>query len=212
MSFCSSIVREGHTFHGTGVGGRGVFTLTDLGITYVYAGQIRDGYARGLGVVTRSCGKSFAEYGPDGKLDGRFVYVSSDANVLTGYILFERGVQKEKVWIHRPKAFEYNGEFGAAAAADPRVHALIARVAPVEALASAAAEEAEEAVASLPRRLAGLELMVTVLLARDRRPLGPTEGRPLGPTEGRQDVTGVAAALLTLPSGLLEMVGEAITR
>ena len=82
----------------------------------------------------------------------------------------------------------------------------------MEALASAAAEEAEEAVASLPRRLAGLELMVTVLLARDRRPLGPTEGRPLGPTEGRQDVTGVAAALLTLPSGLLEMVGEAITR
>jgi hypothetical protein len=220
MSLCSSIVREGHTFHGTGVCGRGVFKLTDFGITYVYAGQIRDGYACGLGVVTRSCGKAFAEYGPDGKLDGRFVYVSSEADGLTGYILFERGVPKERACIHRlinrPVEFEYNGEF--CAAEDPRVHALIARVAPVEALAAAEAYQAEEAVASLPRRLAGLELMVTVLLARDRRPLrplGPNEGRPLRPlgsTEGRQNVTGVAAALLALPSGLLEIVGEAITR
>ena len=200
MACCSSIVREGHTFNGTGVCGRGVFKLTDFGITYVYAGQIRDGYACGLGVLTRSCGKAFAEYGPDGKLDGRFVYVSSEADGLTGYILFERGVPKERACIHRlinrPVEFEYNGEFCAAAEADPRVHALIARVAPVEALAAAEAYQAEEAVASLPRRLAGLELMVTVLLARDRE---------------EQNVTGVAAALLTLPSGLLEMVGEAIT-
>jgi len=90
----SSIVRDGHTFHGTSACGRGVFQLTKLGITYVYAGQIRNNSACGLGVLTRSCGKAFAEYDPDGKIDGRFVYVSHDAKGpggLAGYILFEHG-------------------------------------------------------------------------------------------------------------------------
>jgi hypothetical protein len=192
----SSIVRDGHTFHGTSVCGRGVFQITKLGITYVYAGQIMNNSACGLGVLTRSCGKAFAEYDPYGKLDGRFVYVSRDANVpggLAGYILFEHGVPKERAWIHGTGERSYNGEF--CAPDDPRVHALIARVAPVEALAAAEAEKAEEAVADLPRRLAGLELMVTVLLARGRRQ--PT-------------VTGIVAELLTLQSGLLAMVCEAI--
>jgi len=192
----SSIVRDGQTFHGTNVCGRGVFQLTKLGITYVYAGQIRNNSACGLGVLTRSCGKAFAEYDPNGKIDGRFVYVSRDAKGpggLAGYILFEHGVPRERAWVHCHRELSYNGEF--CAPDDPRVHALIARVAPVEALAAAEAEKAEEAVAALPRRVAALELMATVLLARGRQQ--PT-------------VTGIAAELLTLQSGLLAMVCEAI--
>ena len=45
----SSIIREGDTFHGISVFGRGVFTDED-GRTY--AGQHSDGYACGLGVLT----------------------------------------------------------------------------------------------------------------------------------------------------------------
>jgi hypothetical protein len=74
--------------------------------------------------------------------------------------------------------------------------ALIAHVSPVEALANAAAQEAREVVANLPRCLAGLELMVTVLLARNRQTIA----------------AGLAAELLTLPSGLLAIICKAIVR
>ena len=72
---------------------------------------------------------------------------------------------------------------------------------PVEALASAVATEAEAAVANLPRVLAGRDVMVTVLLARNR--LRPTRSTV---------VAALAAELLTLPSGLLAMVCDAIER
>jgi hypothetical protein len=78
---------------------------------------------------------------------------------------------------------------------DPGVLALIAHVAPVEALASAAAKEAEEAVAALPRRVAALELMRTVMLARYREPTV---------------VSDLSAELLTLPSGVLAIVFAAM--
>ena len=67
----SSIIRDGHTFHGISVFGRGVFTNDEDG-RWTYAGQCKDGYACGLGVTTRSDGdKSYAEHGPDGQYDGR---------------------------------------------------------------------------------------------------------------------------------------------
>ena len=192
----SAIVRDGQTFHGTSVCGRGVFQITKLGSTYIYAGQIGSKSACGLGVLTSASGKAFAEYDPYGKLDGRFVYLSRDANVpgrLAGYILFEHGAPKERAWFHGTGELSYNGEF--CAPDDPRVHDLKARVVPVEALAAAEAEKAEEAVAELPRRLAGLQLMLTVLLARGRQ---------------QPAVSGIAAELLTLQSGLLAMVCDAI--
>ncbi len=199
----SSIVRDGHTFHGTSINGRGVFVLTEYdGEPYVYAGQINDGYACGLGVLTRCCAKVWAEYGPDGKIHGRHLYLSRATGGLAGYILFEHGVPKERAWVHQTGEIQYNGEF--CTPDDPRVPALIARVSSVVAPANAAATEAEEAVeavAKLPMRLAGLELMVTMLLARDRQARHP-------PTVA----AGVASELLTLPSGLLAMVCDAIVR
>jgi hypothetical protein len=50
----SSIIREGGTYHGISVFGRGVFTNDTYGWTY--AGQCKDGYACGLGVLTYSIG------------------------------------------------------------------------------------------------------------------------------------------------------------
>ena len=71
----SSIIREGDTFHGISVFGRGVFTDDadeHVNGTMIYAGQHRDGYACGLGVLTNSFGwKEYAEHGPDGECDGR---------------------------------------------------------------------------------------------------------------------------------------------
>jgi hypothetical protein len=196
-SAMSTIMRDGHTFHGVGVCGYGVFVCKGLFIeTCRYSGQIRDGHACGLGVLERDCGKCYAEYGPDGKIHGRYLYLSSEANGLAGYILFERGVPQDRAWVHHTSEGEYNGEY--CAPDDPRILALIARVAPVQASANAASTEAKEAVANLPRRLAGLELMVTVLLARNRQL----------PTIAAK----VAAELLTLQSGLLAMVCEAIMR
>ncbi len=72
----TSIIRGGDTFHGISVERRGVFK-DEWGSTY--AGQIRDGYACGLGVVTyiyRNGFKEYAEHGPDGELDGRWCYAS----------------------------------------------------------------------------------------------------------------------------------------
>ena len=106
----SSIIREGDTFHGISVFGRGVFTNDEHGDTY--AGQCRDGYARGLGVLTGSGGsKEYAEHGPDGKCDGRrlgrFVdFVDGD----TDYGLFERGEEKEYAYVIADGYCEYNYE------------------------------------------------------------------------------------------------------
>ena len=160
----------------------------------IYAGQCRDGHACVLGVLTYPKGlKVYAEHGPDGQYDGRCLFGWAFS---TYYRVYERGRQKEEavVYAHRGK---YNDEM--CAPNDPRLLALIAHVAPVEALASAAAKQAEEAVEALPRRLAGLELMITALLARYREST-VASGMKL------------ASGLLTLPSGLLAMVCEALVR
>jgi hypothetical protein len=123
----SSITWNGETFHGISVIGRGVFTNDKHGRTY--AGQCRDGYACGLGVLTWPGGhKDYAEYGPDGQFDGRNLSRSADGD--TWYFLFERG--KRKAWATRTPdgRCTYNGED--CAPEDPRLIALIAQVVPVE--------------------------------------------------------------------------------
>ena len=123
----SSIIRRGDTFHGISVFGRGVFN--DEYGRKTYAGQIRDGYACGLGVVTWSGGtKDYAEHGPDGQCDGRCLGRTSDR--ITYYYLFERGEPKDSVLVFADGDCEYNDV--ACAPDDPRVLALIAQVAPVE--------------------------------------------------------------------------------
>jgi hypothetical protein len=122
----SSIIRDGDTCHGISVESRGVFTDT-YGTTY--AGQIRIGYACGLGVVTLFSGnKVYAEYGPDGWFDGRCLYRHADG--FTDYILFERGKRKESANVWADGRCEYNRV--ACAPDDPRFLALIAQVGPVE--------------------------------------------------------------------------------
>jgi hypothetical protein len=125
----SSIIRVGDTFHGISVVGRGVFTTEDEDDSMTYAGQIRDGYACGLGVTTWSDGsKEYAEHGPDGWCDGRSVGRSAHGN--TDYYLFERGAQKEYALVSADGDCTYNDV--ACAPDDPRLLALIAQVAPVE--------------------------------------------------------------------------------
>jgi hypothetical protein len=129
----SSIIRRGDTYHGISVFGRGVFTYDEhdnYGRTY--AGQCKDGYACGLGVATYSGGsKEYAEHGPDGQFDGRWLYRSARyAYGGTNYGLFERGERKEYADVHANGDCYYNGE--ACAPDDPRLLALIAQVAPVE--------------------------------------------------------------------------------
>jgi hypothetical protein len=122
----SSIIRRGDTFHGIGVFGRGVFTDEN---GWTYAGQCRDGYACGLGVLTWSNGtKEYAEYGPDGKFDGRNLVRYADGH--TGYGLYERGKSKEHTLVYADGTCKYNSV--ACAPDDPRLLALIAHVAPVE--------------------------------------------------------------------------------
>ncbi len=122
----SSIIRDGDTFHGISVFGRGVFTDD----TYdTYAGQCKDGHACGLGVTTRSNGtKIYAEHGPDGQFDGRCLHRWADGD--TWYRLCERGKRKESTYVHADGTCMYNGV--ACAPDDPRLLALIAQVAPVE--------------------------------------------------------------------------------
>jgi hypothetical protein len=122
----SSIIRDGDTFHGISVFGRGVFTNDEYGCTY--AGQIRDGHACGLGVLTWPNGhKEYAEHGPDGQFDGRrFDRYAGN----TSYTLFERGKPKDYADVSANGTCEYNDE--ACAPDDPRLLALIAQVAPVE--------------------------------------------------------------------------------
>ena len=123
----SSIIRGGDTYHGISVFGRGVFTNDEHG--YTYAGQIRDGYACGLAVLTWSDGcKGYAEHGPDGKSDGRWLGRYADGD--TEYWLFERGEEKDFADLSADGRWRYN--YVACAPDDPRLLALIAQVAPVE--------------------------------------------------------------------------------
>jgi hypothetical protein len=124
----SSIIRDGWTFNGISVFGRGVFTNDERGVTY--AGQVsKDGYACGLGVATRSTGtKEYAEHGPDGRLDGRCLYRWADGT--TWYRLHERGKCKEYAYVNADGRCWYNHEV--CAPDDPRLLALMAQVAPVE--------------------------------------------------------------------------------
>ena len=127
----SSIIREGDTYHGIGVEGRGVFTNDKYGWTY--AGQIRDGYACGLGVLTfrngtRNGTKEYAEHGPDGQYAGRCLVRWTGGH--TDYRLYERGKRKEYVVVYAGGYCEYNRV--ACAPDDPRLLALIAQVGPVE--------------------------------------------------------------------------------
>ena len=124
----SSIIRDGDTFHGISVFGRGVFTNDKYG-GRTYAGQCKDGHACGLGVYMYSDGhKGYAECGPDGQCDGRYMYRSADGH--TVYFLYERGTQKDFADVSANGTCTYNWED--CAPDDPRVLALIAQVAPVE--------------------------------------------------------------------------------
>jgi hypothetical protein len=124
----SSIIRDGDTYRGISVDGRGVFTDDKWG-GRTYAGQHRDGHACGLGVLTYSDGtKVYAEHGPDGQYDGRHLWRHADGN--TVYCLFERGEQNEHADVYADGRCWYN--FEACAPDDPRLLALIAQVAPVE--------------------------------------------------------------------------------
>ena len=121
----SSIIRYGDTYHGISVFGRGIFTNHG----HTYAGQYRDGYACGLGVLMWPDGsKEYAEHGPDGYFDGRYLDRGIDGD--TDYTLYERGKQKEYVIVYADGTCNYNGV--ACAPDDPRLLALIAQVAPVE--------------------------------------------------------------------------------
>ena len=94
-----------------------------------YAGQCKDGYACGLGVLTYSSGtKTYAEYGPDGQFDGRCL--GCDAYGHTFYRLYECGKAKEFADVDADGRCPYNGV--ACAPDDPRLRSLIAQVAPVE--------------------------------------------------------------------------------
>jgi hypothetical protein len=124
----SSIMQNGDTFHGISVFGRGVFTHDTYG--WNYAGQCKDGHACGLGVLTDSFfgNKEYAEHGPDGQFDGRFL--GRNATGDTWYQLFERGRQKVYALVFADGLCQYN--FVACAPDDPRLLALIAQVDPVE--------------------------------------------------------------------------------
>jgi hypothetical protein len=125
----SSIIRKGETFQGISVFGRGVFTHDDKHGRLTYAGQHRDGYACGLGVVMRSDGrKEYAEHGPDGQYDGRYFGRYADGHIV--YNRFERGKQKANANLFADGSYGYN--FEDCAPDDPRLLALIAQVAPVE--------------------------------------------------------------------------------
>jgi hypothetical protein len=123
----SSIIKNGHTYHGISVAGRGVFTDNVNGVTHT--GQCKDGHACGLGVLTNSSGlKAYAEHGPDGQCDGRCLgrWAGGD----TWYYLYERGEPKEYAHVSADGRYTYQGEV--CAPDDPRLLALIAQVAPVE--------------------------------------------------------------------------------
>jgi hypothetical protein len=112
----SSIIIDWDTFHGISVESRGVFTTAKFG-GLTYAGQHRDGYACGLGVLTYSfrC-KIYAEHGPDGKSDGRYFLRWTGGG--TDYRLYERGKLNANAFVSADGRCKYNGE---AAPDDPRL-------------------------------------------------------------------------------------------
>jgi hypothetical protein len=157
----SSIILDGGTFNGISVSGRGVFANMH-GETY--AGQIRDGYACGLGVLDQGDSKVYADHGQDGNYTGRYVdrddrrYVDRNRKQFACYIMFDGGAAaaagpKEQAWVFPDGECNYNGEV--CAQDDPRLLAVIAQVAPVEALANAAAVEALEAVEAVAQGVGG---------------------------------------------------------
>jgi hypothetical protein len=124
----SSVIRDGDSFHGISVAGRGAFTNNEYGIV-TYAGQCRDGHACGLGVLTWSDGrKVYAEQGPDGQCDGR--WLGRSVNGDTVYRLYERGRLKDSAHVFADGPCMYN--YVACAPDDPRFLALMAQVGPVE--------------------------------------------------------------------------------
>jgi hypothetical protein len=154
--------------HGTSVNGCGVFTsvngcgvftdefmeVPDFGHTAemkvlkkTYAGQCKDGYACGLGVLTWPDGhKAYAEHGPDGQFDGRNLDRWADGD--TDYRLYERGKEKAYADVSANGSCLYNRE--ACAPDDPRLLALIAQVAPVEVRPAARAPDTQLAAHSPP--------------------------------------------------------------
>jgi hypothetical protein len=142
----SSIRRDGWTYRGISVESRGVFT-DKYGKTY--AGQCKDGYACGLGVTTWSNGsKTYAEHGPDGQFDGRYLDRFADGHTFY-YSLYERGEQKEVAVVSADGRCYYNGRD--CTPDDPRVLALIAQVAPVEVRPAARAPHPPSAATQTPR-------------------------------------------------------------
>jgi hypothetical protein len=145
----SSIIRDGDTFHGISVFGRGVFTdeRDDKWGGRTYAGQCKDGYACGLGVVTWPSGwKVYAEHGPDGKSHGRCLGRTAGN---THYGLWERGKSKGSADVSADGTCKYR--YQACAPDDPRLLALIAQVAPVEVRPAARAPHPPLAFHSPPR-------------------------------------------------------------
>jgi hypothetical protein len=125
----SSIINNGDTYHGISVLDRGVFANDKHVCTY--AGQCKDGYACGLGVLTYSDGnKDYAEHGPDGKRDGR--YLRRYADGATWYRLYERGEWKDHAYVSTDGTGRCTYNSVACAPDDPRLLALVAQVAPVE--------------------------------------------------------------------------------
>ena len=125
----SSIIQDGDTFHGISVFGRGVLTHANEDGIVTYAGQHKDGYACGFGVLTWSNGaEQHAEHGPDGEYDGRWLYRIADGD--TFYSRFERGALKHIAAVFADGVCEY--DYVCFARDDPRFLALIAQVAPVE--------------------------------------------------------------------------------
>jgi hypothetical protein len=132
---------------------------------WTYAGQHKDRRACGLGMLTQSGdieygppnSKVYAEYGPDGKYDGRCFERVCWYPTTTVYSRYERGREKERGKVKarvKDHAYvdgaeddgEYDGRFGRCkyngedcASDDPRLLALIAHVAPVEVRPAAAA-------------------------------------------------------------------------
>jgi hypothetical protein len=137
------------TYHGISVESRGVFKYEYCGWTY--AGQCKDGYACGLGVVTLFSGyKAYAEYGPDGQYDGRYLERIADGGGDTFYSLYERG--KEKAYAHVYADGTCMCNYVACAPDDPRLLALVALVAPVEVRPAAPARHPPSARHSPPKQ------------------------------------------------------------
>ena len=112
----SSIPRR-KTLHGISVFGLGVFTNDKNGRMLTYPnGSSQDD------------AKQYAEHGPDGEYDGR--YLGRFPEGFTVYGLYERGKLNDSAYVYANGDCDYNDED--CAPDDPRLLALIAQVAPVE--------------------------------------------------------------------------------